>query len=86
MDIASSAPAVYEIRINGRLDPENTGWFEGMTIIVNEEVVPPQTIICGWVRDQANLYGLISRARDLGLTLISVKRLPSAGHKETHQA
>ena len=72
MDATSSAPTFYKIRINGRLDPESASWFEGMTIIVNEEVVPPQTVICGWVRDQANLYGLISRARDLGLVLISV--------------
>ena len=46
-----------------------------MTLTVNEEAIPPQTIIQGYFVDQAALYGLISRARDLGLTLVSVRRI-----------
>ena len=46
-----------------------------MVVSVDEEAAPPQTVICGLVRDQAALYGLISRARDLGLTLLSVRRV-----------
>ena len=68
-------PSDYEICIEGRLGPHSTAWFEDMTLTVNEEATPPQTIIRGYFVDQAALYGLISRARDLGLTLLSVKRL-----------
>jgi len=31
------------------------------------------------VRDQSQLYGLLDQLRDLGIELVSVNRLPSAG-------
>jgi hypothetical protein len=65
-------PTCYEIRVNDRLGPRSTIWFDDMTITIVEETEAPQTIIRGYVRDQAALYGLINRARDLGLTLMSV--------------
>jgi len=68
-------PSDYEICIKGRLGSQTSAWFEDMTLTVNEETIPPQTIIRGHIEGQAALYGLISRARDLGLTLLSVKRL-----------
>jgi hypothetical protein len=74
-----SKPAYYEICISGRLSEQAAAWFEDMTLTFNEESTPPQTIIRGYFVDQAALYGLISRARDLGLTLLSVKRLDEAG-------
>ena len=70
-----SAPGYYEIRIRGRLSEQGAIWFEDMTLTVNEEISPPQTIISGHIVDQAALYGLISRIRDLGLTLLSVKHI-----------
>lgn len=63
----------YEIRVNGRLSEQSAIWFDGMDLTVDEKIQPPQTIIYGDVLDQAALYGLISRIRDLGLTLISVR-------------
>lgn len=66
--------AHYEICIKGRLSQQAAAWFEGMTLTVDESQSPPQTIISGYIRDQTVLYGLISRARDLGLTLESVRR------------
>ena len=71
----SFTPSDYEFRITGRLSPQTATWFEDMTLTLNEETDPPQTLIRGHIVDQAALYGLISRARDLGLTLVSVKRL-----------
>jgi hypothetical protein len=73
-----SAPGYYEICIRGRLSEQAAIWFEDMTLTVNEETSSPQTIISGHIVDQAALYGLISRVRDLGLTLLSVKRLDEA--------
>ena len=69
--------ARYEIRVNGRLHQDVAIWFEDMTLTVDETTTRPQTIIQGGIRDQAALYGLISRIRDLGLTLLSVTRLDS---------
>jgi len=75
-------PSDYEICIKGRLGSETAAWFEDMTLTVNDETSPSQTIIRGHIVDQAALYGLISRARDLGLTLVSVKRLGEAENVE----
>jgi hypothetical protein len=71
----ASTPAYYEICVNGRLGRQSSIWFDDMAVTVDEGTMPPRTVIYGRVRDQAALYGLISRARDLGLTLLSVKRV-----------
>ena len=69
------AETVYELRISGRLGNSIRTWFEDMDVTVDESSSPVQTIIQGPMRDQAALYGLISRIRDLGLTLLSVNRV-----------
>jgi hypothetical protein len=61
----------YEIIIRGHLDPRRAHWFEGMTLI---PLPSGETKLTGEVRDQAALYGMLSRIRDLGLELISVRR------------
>jgi hypothetical protein len=64
-------PAQYEIRVAGVLDSRWTDWFEGLRISVQGE----ETVIRGLVRDQAAVQGLLAKVRDLGLCLISVRRL-----------
>jgi hypothetical protein len=68
-------PKIYELRVDGRLGRESASWFEDMTLSVDESTLPVQTVIRGDIRDEAALYGLISRIRDLGLTLLSVNRV-----------
>jgi hypothetical protein len=46
-----------------------------MEIAVDETVEPIQTIIKGYMEDQAALHGLINRIRDLGLILVSVNQI-----------
>ena len=58
-----------EIRISGHLDQEWADWLEGITITHTQD---EQTLLTGTVSDQAALYGLIAKLRDLGLELISV--------------
>ena len=58
-----------EICIEGQLDETWSEWFEGFTVCQTEQ---NQTILVGEFPDQAALYGLIAKLRDLGLTLISV--------------
>jgi len=64
---------LYRICVRGRLSQTGAAWFEGFTLTVDETTTPPQTRLEGPVMDQAALHGLISRIRDLGLTLISVQ-------------
>ena len=69
---SSPETAVYEIYIQGHLDERRAGWFEEMLLTTLPDGV---TRLAGPVRDQAALFGLLSRIRDLGVPLISVRRL-----------
>jgi hypothetical protein len=71
---ASGGPACYEIRVNGVLDSRWTAWFDGLQVIGEGE----ETVICGLLADQPALHGLLTKIRDLGLCLISVRRLDTA--------
>lgn len=61
-----------EIRVRGRIDEHWSDWFEGLTVTYTDQ---GETILAGEVADQAALYGLLAKLRDLGLPLVSVKRL-----------
>lgn len=62
-------PMVYQIRIKGHLSPQWTGWFEGLTITLEDN---GDTLLTGSVIDQAALHGLLKKVRDLGMPLLSV--------------
>lgn len=62
----------YRIRLYGHLGAEWAAWFGGMTIQLEDDGT---TILAGRVMDQAALYGLLKKARDLGLPLLSVNRI-----------
>jgi hypothetical protein len=62
-------PRVYQIRIRGHLSPQWADWFEGLTITLEEN---GDTLLTGTVIDQAALYGLIKKVRDLSMPLLSV--------------
>jgi len=61
--------ANVEIRVQGHLDKTWKEWFEGFTMT---HLKNHQTLLSGDIRDQAALYGLIAKLRDLGAKLISV--------------
>lgn len=65
-------PGYYEIRIKGHLDDRRAGWFEGLTITRESNGA---TRLTGTVVDQAALYGLLRKVRDLGMPLLSVNRI-----------
>ena len=58
-----------EIRVRGHLDENLSKWLDGFDLRHTE---PDETVLTGPVVDQAALYGLLSRLRDLGLPLVSV--------------
>ena len=60
---------VYQIRIRGHLSDQWTGWFEGLTITLEED---GDTLLTGPVVDQPALFGLLKKVRDLGLPLVSI--------------
>jgi hypothetical protein len=60
---------VYQIRIKGHLSRDWTDWFEGLTLTALDN---GETLLTGPVADQAALYGLLRKVRDLGIPLLSV--------------
>ncbi len=66
----------YHIRIEGHLDNWRSDWFDGLSIILEDD---GNTLLSGPVVDQAALYGLLKKARDLGIPLISANRVEDAG-------
>jgi hypothetical protein len=70
--VSGTAPSAgYEIRVEGVLDRRWTAWFEDLEIATDHN----QTVISGPVLDQAALHGLLNRVCDLGLVIVSVRRL-----------
>jgi hypothetical protein len=59
-----------EIRVKGRIAEHWSEWFSNLAIHYSEE---DETILSGQVVDQAELYGLLTRLRDLGCSLVCVK-------------
>ena len=76
----SDESAVYEIRIKGQLGAQWGAWFDGMTIT---QTANGETLITGLVADQAALYGLLRKVRDLGLTLLALSSSEPRGLDES---
>lgn len=62
-------PGIYQIRIKGHLDGKWANWFGSLTITVEDNGT---TLLTGPVADQAALYRLLRKLRDLGMPLLSV--------------
>lgn len=65
-------PTVYRIRVYGRLDESRSCWFDDLDI---QDEPGEVTRLMGEIADQAALYGVLARVRDLGLPLLTVERL-----------
>ena len=64
--------AVYQIRLKEKLDERWSAWLGGLTMIHEAN---GETVLIAEVIDQAALHGLLSKVRDLQVTLISVSPL-----------
>jgi hypothetical protein len=62
---------VYVIRAAGCLYGDWSEWFDAQVIICESENT---TTITAQLPDQAALYGLLVKVRDLGMDLLSVNR------------
>ena len=58
-----------KLTVKKRINFNWSEWFEGMTIQHTDQ---DMTVLCGTVVDQAALYGLLAKLRNLGLPLVSV--------------
>lgn len=69
----SERPPVYQIRLKGHLSSEWAEWFEGLTI---SQQPNGDTLLTGPLVDQAALYGVLKKIRDLALPLLSLNPVP----------
>jgi hypothetical protein len=60
----------YVIRVKGHLDTFWQAWFENLVITQERDGT---TLLSGSIKDQAALYGILCKMRDLGLTLLSLE-------------
>ncbi len=60
----------YVIRVKGHLDTFWQVWFENLLITHERDGT---TLLSGSIKDQAALYGILCKMRDLGLTLLSLE-------------
>src|SRR6266576_5987052 len=68
-EIDPGQPMVYQIRIKGHLGREWADWFEGLTITLEDN---GETLLTCPVVDQAALYGVLRKVRDVVMPLLSV--------------
>jgi hypothetical protein len=66
----------YEIRLEGLLGDEWANWFGDLALVREGEGV---TLLICPVADQAALFGILRKVRDLGMPLLSVYRSETGG-------
>jgi hypothetical protein len=66
------APALYQLRVDGHLDTHWSAHLDDLALRLEDNGT---TTLSGVVQDQSQLHGLLTKIRDLGLTLISVRVL-----------
>jgi hypothetical protein len=66
-------PALYEIRVRGRLGASVTQSFAGFEASVDAG----ETVLRGTIRDQTELHSVLEQIEAFGLELVEVRRLDS---------
>ena len=60
---------LYEVKVQGHLEKHRIQTTEHLTV---SHTPNGETVLLGPIADQAALYGLLNRLRDLGIPLVSV--------------
>jgi hypothetical protein len=63
---------IYQIRLQGHLDEHWSAWLDGLAVTHEQDGT---TLLCGALIDQAALFGVLIKIRDLDLLLLSVQRI-----------
>jgi hypothetical protein len=70
-----AAPAnLYRIRIKGRLGPTALSAFPSMAC----ELMRSETVLTGWLEDQAALFGVLGQIEGLRLELLELRQIPAS--------
>jgi len=66
---AATLASTCQIRVAGHLDEHWSAWLDGFALTRGDDGT---TVITGSVADQAQLHGVLTRVRDLGVPLLSL--------------
>ena len=64
--------SLYMIRIKEKISPQVLDWFEKAMVVTTDQ---NETIMACKIVDQSALHGVLSKIRDLNLTLISIAKV-----------
>ncbi len=67
------SPPTFEVRLGGVVPDEDLLDLN----VVARGTEGPSTVLYGEIRDEAALFGLLARLRDLGIEVIEVRRNPT---------
>jgi hypothetical protein len=80
----SNLMQVVKIRIKGYIDRDWSDWIKRLTVV---HTLKGETVLAGTIRDQAALYGLLSKLADLGLQINSISsRISKPTEEVTNKA
>jgi hypothetical protein len=68
--------SLYELVVRGRLGPRLVTALDGFEVV---DVVDQGTRLRGWLPDQAALHARLGVVADLGMELVSVRRIDDGG-------
>ncbi|MCP3960196.1 MAG: hypothetical protein GY719_20315 [bacterium] len=68
-------PALYQIRVQGRLDPSWSDRLAGMMIETDQSASSPVTTLTGELIDQSALHGVFNTLLELHLPILSAQCL-----------
>jgi hypothetical protein len=63
----------YEIVVEGHLHAQWSSWLSNVQITHFSDGT---TVLVGELADDAGVYGLLAKLRDMGVTLVALRRLP----------
>lgn len=78
MELEFDKECDYQIRVKGYLPESWTARMGGMAIRYDGDAEPSETVLCGQLRDQAALLGVLNALYSLQLPLLSVTCLAKA--------
>lgn len=75
--------AIYDVRVRGHLDDHWATWLGGFTL---DRHLDGTTILTAEVADQAQLHGLLSGLRDVGIDILELRTGDPRAHEPRREA